>query len=162
MPPKDRAEKWLEIHLRGPNKLMQICSPEESQQLLNFLYDPNQRLDPKSECLITWQLAVGARFTADTDEQTYTAAYESARMQTEICIEEDDDMLLWVVPTLLLRCVYLINPQPRKCWLVLGESKASRTELSRLNKSVHRASDQDLSNTSHRFVKGTMSASFRY
>lgn len=126
LPPKDQAEKWLQIYIGGPNKLMQICSPSESQQLLNSLYDQCQRLNPKSKCLITWQLAVGARFTADTSEHTYTALYESAQMQTEKCIEEDDDMLLWIVPTLLLRCVYSMNSQARKCWLLLGELAATR------------------------------------
>lgn len=122
LPPKDRADQWLQTYLNGPNKLMHICSPTESQHLLSSLYNQHQEIGPKSECLITWQLALGARYTADVDQQTYTAIYESARMQTEASIEEDDDMLLWLVPTLLLRCVYLMDSQPRHCWLILGKS----------------------------------------
>lgn len=120
--PQDQANKWLHTFLNGPNKLMHICSPSESQQLLNSLYNQQQEVSRKFECLMTWQLAIGARYTADVDERTYTAIYESARTQTKICIEEDDDMLLWVVPTLLLRCLYLMDSQPRNCWFMLGES----------------------------------------
>lgn len=133
LPSKNRADTWLQTFLGGPNKLMHICSPTESQGLLDTLYDPQQGISRNSECLITWQLAVGSRFTADTDEQTYGAIYESARVQAEICIEKDDDMLLWVVPTLLLRCLYLMNSKPRNCWLILGELHTFRAGRSRLN-----------------------------
>lgn len=126
LPTKDQAEKWLWTYLRGPNKLMQICSPRESQQLLSCLYDSDELPNPKLKCLITWQLAVGARFTANTSEQNYHAIYRSAQTQTETCIEEDEDMLLWLVPTLLLKCVYLMNSQPRKCWLILGELETAQ------------------------------------
>ena len=140
LPPKHQADKWLQTFLGGPNKLMHICSPTESQRLLDSLYDPQQGISRNSECLITWQLAVGSRFTADTDEQIYTAIYESAQTQAEICIEKDDDMLLWVVPTLLLRCLYLMNSKPRNCWLVLSELDTCARH-SRLNKPAPRACD---------------------
>lgn len=150
LPPKDRADQWLQTYLDGPNKFIRICSPKESQQLLNSLYNPQQEISPKSECLITWQLAIGARFTAQANEQTYTTIYESARIQTEICIEEDDDMLLWIVPTLLLRCVYFMNSQPRNCWLHLGESSIFARVTSEAKKSsVYSARDQNFSSTSH-------------
>ena len=139
LPPKQQAEKWLQTFLGGPNKLMRVCSPTESRHLLDSLYDPQQGLSRISECLITWQLAVGSRFTADTNEQVYTAIYESARMQTEDCVEEDDVILLWVLPTLVLSCIYLMHPRPRNCWLVLGQLYLTRAGLSGLNKPTHRA-----------------------
>lgn len=135
LPPRDQADEWLQTYLDGPNKFIYICSQRQSQQVLNSLYDPQQEISSKSECLITWQLAIGARYTADTSEQTYTPIYQSAVIQTEICIEEDDDMLLWIVPTLLMKCVYLMNFQPRNCWLILGESSTSCSAPSKLRQS---------------------------
>lgn len=126
LPPKDQADKWLQVFLNGPNKLMHICSPRESLQLITSLYDQDQTISPEAECLLTWQLTIGARYTADVDEQTYTTIYASARIQTEVCIENDgNEMLLWIVPILLLRCVYHMDSHPRKCWLVLGRRKSS-------------------------------------
>jgi hypothetical protein len=70
--------------------------------------------------LITWQLACGALFYPDTDEKTHKALYNSAQAQTAACIEKDETILLWVVPTLLMDCVYLMNPKPRNSWVILG------------------------------------------
>lgn len=131
LPPKHQADIWLQTFLCGPNKLMCICSPTESHRLLESLYGSKQEIGERSECLITSQLAVGARFTADTNEQIYTAIYESARMQAENCIEKDEAMFLWVVPILLLRCIYLLGTKPRSCWLILGELDTSRARGSK-------------------------------
>jgi hypothetical protein len=122
LPPKQQAKQWLQTFLEGPNKWMQICLPVQSQYLLDALYDPQHAIDGLSECLITWQLAVGCRYTSDINEQIYTVIYTSAQIQMEICIERDDNaQQLWVVPILLLRCVYLMTSKPRNCWLVLGK-----------------------------------------
>jgi hypothetical protein len=125
LPPRSQAEGWLRVFLCGPNTLMRICSPTETRRLLDMLYDENEQMSEQSECLIAWQLAVGSRFTANTDEHVYSAIYESALAQTEMCVEKDEAMPLWIVPTLLLRCVHQMASKPRNCWLTLGKPAIS-------------------------------------
>jgi hypothetical protein len=117
---KQQAVAWLAYLHAGPNKLMRICSPIESNQLLESLYDPGQTISRMGECLLTWQLACGALFYPSTEEETYTAIYKSAQAQTATCIEGNEAPLLWIVPTLLLECLYLMHPKPRNCWMILG------------------------------------------
>jgi hypothetical protein len=120
LPPKEQAQQWLTIFLNGPNKLFCICAQSESEQLLDSLYGLEDEISRNSACLILFQLAVGSRFAEDTPEHVYTSLHETARRQMEECIEEDDGMLLWVVPVLLLSCVYSMNTKTKTCWLTLG------------------------------------------
>jgi hypothetical protein len=120
LPPKEQAQQWLTVFLNGPNKLFCICVQSESEQLLDFLYGPEGEISRNSTCLILFQLAVGSRFAEDTPEHVYTFVHETARRQMEECIEEDNGMLLWVVPVLLLSCIYSMNTKTKTCWLTLG------------------------------------------
>jgi hypothetical protein len=120
LPPKERAQRWLTVFLNGPNKLFCICAQSESKQLLDSLYGPEGEISRNSTCLILFQLAVGSRFAEDTPERVYTSIHETARRQMEECIEEDNGMLLWVVPVLLLSCIYSMNTKTKTCWLTLG------------------------------------------
>lgn len=54
-PSKQQAVAWVSYFLMGPNKLMRICSPTESQHLLDSLYNPEQTISQIEGCLITWQ-----------------------------------------------------------------------------------------------------------
>jgi hypothetical protein len=120
LPPKEQAQRWLRVFLNGPNKLFCICAQSESEQLLHSLYGPNDEISHNSTCLILFQLAVGSRFAEDTPEHVYTSMHGMARRQMEECIEEDNGMLLWVVPVLLLSCIYSMNTKTKTCWLTLG------------------------------------------
>ena len=121
LPGKRIAKQWLNTFLNGPNKLFRICDPAESGQLLDSLYRDMDQMNRISRCLIFFQLATGGRFAEDTQEHVYNATYKSACRQMEECIEEDDGGLLWIVPMLLLTCVYSMNTGPKMCWLTLGE-----------------------------------------
>jgi hypothetical protein len=120
LPPQEQAQRWLAVFLNGPNKLFRICAQSESEQLLDSLYGPEYEISRNATCLILFQLAVGSRFTEDTPEHVYTSMHETARRQMEECIEEDNGMLLWVVPVLLLSCIYSMNTRTKTCWLTLG------------------------------------------
>jgi hypothetical protein len=120
LPPKEQAQRWLTVFLNGPNKLFCVCAQSESELLLNSLYGPGYEISRNSTCLILFQLAVGSRFAEDTPEYIYTSMYETARRQMEECIEEDNGMLLWIVPVLLLSCIYSMNTKTKTCWLTLG------------------------------------------
>lgn len=120
LPPKEQAQRWLTLFLNGPNKLFCICAQSESEQLLDFLYGPEDEISRNSTCLILFQLAVGSRFAEDTPEHVYMSIHQTARRQMEECIEEDNGMLLWVVPVLLLSCIYSMNTKTKTCWLTLG------------------------------------------
>jgi hypothetical protein len=121
LPPKEHARRWLMIFLNGPNKLFRICDPLESQQLLDALYSSEDGIDRIPKCLILFQLATGARFTEDTNEHIYTAIYDSAWALLDECLEREEGVLLWMVPALLVSCVYAINLHPKTCWLTLGK-----------------------------------------
>jgi hypothetical protein len=120
LPPKEQAQQWLTVFLNGPNKLFCICAQSESEQLLDFLYGPEDEISRNSACLILFQLAVGSRFAEDTPEHVYTSIHETARRRMEECIEEDNGILLWIVPVLLLSCIYWMNTKAKTCWLTLG------------------------------------------
>ena len=120
VPPKDHAQWWLNTFLNGPNQMFRICAPWESQQLFDSFYDTDEEISRTSRCLISFQLAVGARFTEDIPEHVHAAMLESAWRLMEDCIEEEDGTLLWIVPLLLLSCVYSLNRKPKSCWLILG------------------------------------------
>jgi len=120
LPPKEQAQRWLTVFLNGPNKLFCICAQSESEQLLDYLYGPEDEISRNSTCLILFQLAVGSRFAEDTPEHVHMSIHEIARRQMEECIEEDNGMLLWVVPVLLLSCIYSMNMKTKTCWLTLG------------------------------------------
>jgi hypothetical protein len=112
--------QWVLYFLAGPNKLMRICSAKNSYDLLDSLYQPGRTISDIDDCLIAWQLAIGALFTANTSEQTYTSIYLSARAQTMACVEQEEGSILWIVPAILLECVYLMNSKPQNCWVLLG------------------------------------------
>jgi hypothetical protein len=124
VPSHSMATAWMSYLHAGPNKLFRICSPTESLHLLESFYSPGHSVNQFDTCLITWQLTCGALFYPDTDEEIIKALYKCARMQTVACIEKNGVVLLWVVPTLLLECVYLINSKPRNCWVILGKRLA--------------------------------------
>jgi hypothetical protein len=120
VPSYQQAVAWMSYFHAGPNKLFCICSPTDSLHLLKSFYTPEAASGQIDVCLITWQLACGALFYPDTDAKIYNSLYKSAQLQTAACIESNRTTLLWVVPTLLLECVYLMNPRPRNCWVILG------------------------------------------
>jgi hypothetical protein len=121
VPSHQQAVIWMSYFHAGPNKLFRICSPTESLRLLESFYHSEQAICPMNECLITWQLACGALFHPNTNASTSQSLYKSAQMQTVVCIEREQTTLLWIVPTLLLECLYLMNPKPRNCWVILGK-----------------------------------------
>jgi hypothetical protein len=120
VPPKDDAQRWLKAYLDGPNKLCPICEPAESQQLLLSFYCPEGGINRIAKSLLFFQLAIGAQFTEDTSEDVYSALYQRAWQQMEVCIQKENELLLWIVPLLLLGCLYSVTVQPTSCWLTLG------------------------------------------
>jgi hypothetical protein len=120
VPSYQQAVAWMSYFHAGPNKLFCICSPTDSLHLLKSCYDPGAAIGQIDACLVTWQLACGALFYPNTDSKTHDSLYKSARLQITDCIESNGTTLLWLVPTLLLECVYLMNPRPRNSWVILG------------------------------------------
>ncbi|OAL21751.1 hypothetical protein AYO22_07693 [Fonsecaea multimorphosa] len=120
LPDKATATEWLNTFLRGPNMLFRICNETESWRLLDSIY-MKEDIDDPSKCSIWLQLAAGCRFTTGTDEESYITLFESGHQYLEWCIEQSEEVdPVWVVPPMLLSCLYFMGSKPKTCWLTLG------------------------------------------
>ena len=120
LPDKIIAKGWLNTVLRGPNLLFRICDEAESWRLLDSIY-ANEHISYASRCSIWLQLAAGCRFSTGTAKEKYVTLFDSGCQYLDWCIEQTDDVApLWVVPPMLLRCLYSMSSKPKACWLTLG------------------------------------------
>jgi hypothetical protein len=117
LPPKAQLQSLLDSFLDGPNKMIFICEPLESQDQLDNLYSQSENISDASLCLILLQLAVGARNL----HQVSSTFYEGGRRAIDSAIEKIRSNWLWVVQAHLLDCIYSMNAKPNMCWLVLGK-----------------------------------------
>jgi hypothetical protein len=121
LPPKAQLQSLLDSFLDGPNKMIFICEPLESQNLLDNLYNQSANIGDASLCLILLQLAVGARNLGVIPRRVSSAFYEGGRRAIDSAIEKIRSNWLWVVQAHLLDCIYSMNAKPNTCWLVLGK-----------------------------------------
>lgn len=120
LPDKSIAIGWLTTFLRGPNTLFRVCNEAESWSLLESIY-AKEYISHGSKCSIWFQLANGCRFTTGTTTDSYTTLFESGCRYLEWCIEQSEEVApLWVLPPMLLSCLYHMNSKPKSCWLTLG------------------------------------------
>jgi hypothetical protein len=120
LPPKARLQLLLDSFLDGPNKMISICEPLESQNQLDSLYGQSENISDASLCLILLQLAVGARNLGIIPDQVCSTFYEGGRRAMDSGIENMQSNWLWVVQAHILDCIYSMNGKPHMCWLVLG------------------------------------------
>jgi hypothetical protein len=118
--PKARLQTLLDSFLEGPNKMVSICEPLESQSQLDNLYGQSENISDASLCLILLQLAVGAR-NLGVIPQVCSTLYEGRRRVMDSGIENIQSNWLWVVQAHVLDCIYSMNGKPHTCWLVLGK-----------------------------------------
>ncbi|KIW10108.1 hypothetical protein PV08_11068 [Exophiala spinifera] len=122
LPDKASASVWLNTFLKGPNMLFRICDEADSWRLLDTVYGKDH-VDETQKCSIWLQLATGCRFTTGTAEETYTKLYDSGCQYLEWCIEQADEVApLWVLPSMLLECLYFLDSKPKTCWLTLSSA----------------------------------------
>lgn len=120
LPDKPMALGWLTSFLRGPNMLFRICNEEESWRLLDSIY-AKEYISLASRCSIWLQLAAGCSFTAGTTNESYDPLFESGCQYLQWCIEQADEVApLWIIPPMMLSCLYSMNTKPRTCWITLG------------------------------------------
>ncbi|KAK5214549.1 hypothetical protein LTR72_012276, partial [Exophiala xenobiotica] len=120
LPDKSIAIGWLTTFLRGPNVLLRVCNEAESWSLLDLIYAKGY-ISHGSKCSIWLQLATGCRYTTGTTPENYTTLFESGWQYLEWCIEQAEEVApLWLVPPMLLKCLYHMDTKPRSCWLTLG------------------------------------------
>lgn len=120
LPDKAIAARWLITFLREPNVLFRICDEAESWRLLDSTY-AKTHVSHASECSIWFQLAVGCSYTTGTAPKSYDTLFETGKRYLEWSIEQDDEVApLWVVPPMLLICLYSMSSKPKTCWLTLG------------------------------------------
>lgn len=120
LPDKITAKTWITAFLGGPNLLFRACDEAESWKLLDSIY-ANEPISHASRCSLWFQLAIGCQLTTDTAKESHVSLFRSGYQYLEWCIEQADEVSpLWVVPTLLLICLYSLGTRPRACWLTLG------------------------------------------
>ena len=121
LPDKAVATGWLTTFLRGPNMLTCICDEAESWNLLDAIYTAED-MNNQSRCSIWLQLAVGCRYTTGTTENTIADLYESGCQYMEWCIEQSEEVAPpWIMPLMLLSCLYSMRSKPKTCWVTLGK-----------------------------------------
>lgn len=122
LPDQATATVWLSTFLRGPNMLFKICDDAESWRLLDAIYG-EEHITDASKSSIWLQLATGCRYTTGTVQKTYTRLFDSGCQYLEWSIEQADEVSpLWVLPSMLLNCLYTLDSKPKTCWLTLGSA----------------------------------------
>jgi hypothetical protein len=100
--------------------MFRIYNDAESWRLFDAVYE-QEYIGDTEKCSIWLQLATGCRFTSGTVEKSYVTLFESGHNYLEGCIERADDVApLWVVPPMLLSCIFFMSSKPKSCWLTLS------------------------------------------
>ncbi|OCL12711.1 hypothetical protein AOQ84DRAFT_385924 [Glonium stellatum] len=121
-PNKFEARAWVDAFLNGPNKLFYVCDPLQSHEFIDALYDPDKEISPISNCLVSFQIALGALFTDNISDRIADSWYDRARRLMEDCIENEETAPLWIIQALLLSTIYSMNSKPKMCWLSLSSA----------------------------------------
>jgi hypothetical protein len=121
LPPKAQLQSFLDSFLDGPNKIVFVCEPLESQNQLDDLCYRSKDISHASLSLILLQLAIGAQTLGGIPPQTCSILYEKGRKFMEVGIERTQANWLWVVQAHILDCIYSMNAKPKMCWVVLGK-----------------------------------------
>lgn len=150
LPPKARLQSLLDSFLDGPNKMISICGPSESQNQLDNLYGQSENISDASLCLILLQLAVGARNLGVIPHQVCSTFYEGGRRAMDSGIENIPSNWLWVVQAHVLDCIYSMNAKPSMCWLVLGKQPCVVGASNRLTIGLSRIRDSHRTDLPHR------------
>ena len=121
LPPQARLQHLLDCFLDGPNRMISVCEPSESQNQLNDLYRRGEAISDASLSVILLQLAIGAQSVGGIPDRICSTFYESGRRAMETGIEKIRTDWLWVVQAHVLDCMFSMNAGPNMCWVILGK-----------------------------------------
>jgi hypothetical protein len=119
LPPKETADHFLRLFFVHQNALFHLYEYDEAQARLDEMYNEPTQLRLSWFCQFFLLFSVAIQFD-DTDDFEAAGFFDTGRKHLDDAIDENPESDLWVIPAMLLICLYQPPAQWHSMWIYLG------------------------------------------